>query len=319
MSVDTQIDIVLAEEMECLSVLWHQIVNCSLPRCIRIVCRHVPCVVGDAEERNFRCLGILHRVGNESRQHIGNVQVVSVCGAHEQMVDAVVAYRIVEPDICLALNLVVNPCHVTVVYHIHNAVSGPHDIDVAVHNVTECGQIYSVCPSAVVLCRTNCERFYIGVRFFEFSSNVVHQFSLFVAMCSVVAPKVVPEYGKASYTKLAHSLELVNDICSVGIVPLYILTRVNCPHELYLVGFCHIYIFGDFVAECSRVLFAPFALVVCVIFWTVNIYVHLQLSEHLQKSHAVGFAVGIAIVTLNKSALRHAWVVGDGCTHYVWL
>ena len=53
----------------------------------------------------------------------------------------------------------------------------------------------------------------------------------------------VPVIAGAGSNDSAHGLELVDNICPVCVVPLYVLARVDCPHELNLVGLCNIYIF----------------------------------------------------------------------------
>ena len=235
------------------------------------------------------------------------------------MVDTVVAHGVVEPDVCLALDLVVDPGHVALVYHVHDAVAGPHDVDVAVHDAAECRQVYAVSPSAVVLCGADDAWVHVRVCLLKFGCNIVHEFGLLVAVCTVVVPEVVPEYGKCPYAELAHCLELVYDVVPVGLVPLDVLARVDGPHELNLVCLGGVHIACDLCGKVCGILLAPFALVVCVILRAVDVDVHLLASEHLEESHTVLLAVGVAVVALYKTALWYIGVVGHGGAHHVGL
>ena len=98
------------------------------------------------------------------------------------MVDAVVADRVVEPYVCLALYLVVYPGHVALVYHIYDAVAGPHYVYVLVHDVAKSGKVNGIRPSTVVLGGANYAGVHVGICLFEFRCNVVHKFSLFVTV-----------------------------------------------------------------------------------------------------------------------------------------
>ena len=141
MCVYSKVDIVFAEEFECCAILWHKIIYCLFPRLVGVVVAHIPVVLANAEKRYLRCLGILHRVGCESRQHIGNVEVVTPRGTHQQVVDAVIGYGVVEPYKCLAAYLVVNPLHIGLVNHIYHAVACPHYAYLFVHCAAQCVQI----------------------------------------------------------------------------------------------------------------------------------------------------------------------------------
>ena len=235
------------------------------------------------------------------------------------MVDTVVAYRVVEPYVCLALDLVVDPGHVALVYHVHDAVAGPHDVDVAVHDAAECGQVYAVRPSAVVLCWADDAWIHVGVCLLKLGRNIVHELCLLVAVCTVIVPEVIPEHGECPYTELAHCLELVYDVVPVGLVPLDVLARMDGPHELDLVCLGGVHIACDLCGKVCGIFLAPFALVVCVILRAVDVDVHLLASEHLEESHTVFLAVGVAVVALYKTALRYIGVVGYGSAHDIGL
>ena len=68
------------------------------------------------------------------------------------MVYAVVVYGVVEPNVCVALDTVVYPRHVFLVYHVYYRISCPHDVGLLVCLFAEDVEVVAAGPALVVLC-----------------------------------------------------------------------------------------------------------------------------------------------------------------------
>ena len=169
------------------------------------------------------------------------------------------------------------------------------------------------------MCRADDAGVYVVVSGIQLLGDVVHKLGLLVAARTFATPNVVEEHSECAHTEVIHCLQFVYDVLSVGLVPLNVVTRVYCPHKIHLIGFGCVYILCDFLTLCRRVFLTPFILVINIVFGAVDIYVHLLATEHLEEAHTVGLAVGVAIVTLDKTALRYVGIVGYGNLHHLWL
>ena len=197
MSRFAQIDVILAEEVERLAACRHQFVDSFFPRRLVIVGRHIPAVVGNAVEREFRRFGILHRIAAEARNQVADVKSVAIGPAHEQTALAVVVDGVIEPDECLALDLCVNPLHIVTLNHIDHTITCPHDAHFWVHLCAKRREIVATAPRLVVLGWADNERRHILVLSHESVGQIVHQPGLLLSPCTL-STDIIEENGKGA-------------------------------------------------------------------------------------------------------------------------
>ena len=209
--VAAEVYVVLAEYVEGFVIFGHQIADGPLPGRIAVVGSHVPGVVGDAVEGEHRGFGVLHRVGGVAAQHVGDVEVIAVGGAHQQVADAVVRHGIVEPDVGFATDARVDPVEVGLVDEIHDAVAGPHDADLFVHVRLECAEVGGVVarPAAVVLRGAHDERLHVVVLLYKLVCDVVEQLCLLHTTGSL-AENIVEEDSKTADAQCVHAFQFLH-------------------------------------------------------------------------------------------------------------
>ena len=138
---------------------------------------------------------------------------------------------------------------------------------------------------------------------------------LLVATCTFTSPYIVEENGKRADTEVVHKLQLINNVHAIGLVPLDIFSRMDSPHEIDLVSLGCINIRAYLFGLVGGIVLTPAGTVINIVFGTIDVDIHLLATKHFEKAHTVGLAVRVAIVTLDKTAMRHTWIVGHGCCH----
>ena len=227
------------------------------------------------------------------------------------MVYAVVVYGVVEPNVCVALDAVVYPCHVLFVYHVYYRISCPHDVGLLVGLFAEDVKVVAACPALVVLCGAEDKRSYIVVFLYKFIGDVVEKGCLSGSI-RAFAPNVIEEDCIGAYTELVHCIELGYHVEAVGLVPLDVVAGVYGPHKINLVALGCLNIFLYLGCLVGRVFYAPFCTVVDVVFRPVYVGVHLLFSEEFEHILAVFLTVGVAIIAFDHASCGYIGVVADG-------
>ena len=299
-AVLSQVLVVEGEGVQGLGVGWQQGVDGLGPVLLVVVGLHVPSVVGNAVECYLRGLGVLHRVGHESRHVVGNVLAVAVGRTKEHVVSHEVAHGEVPPDVGLAVDAAVDPLHRLLVDAMHHAVASPHDAYVLVHLGAERAQValLVVRPGAVVLSGAHDERRDVVVAVDEVVVDIVEQLSLLVGLCAL-APDVVEEHGEGAYAEGVHHLKLVDEVVAVGVVPLYVDAGVYGPVEVHTVLLRHLVELLYALSLVGGVGLAPLVAVVGVVLRSVDVCVHLVASVELYLAQSRLVAPGRAVESLD--------------------
>ena len=276
MTVLSEVFVVKGKGAECLRVVGKKFIDGLFPILLEVVCLHVPRIVGNAIEGDFRRLGVFHRVRHETRKFVGDVQIVAVCGSQRDVVAHEVGHWEIPPDIGLALNALVDPVGAFFVDAMNHGVARPHDVDALVEFGAQRTQIalLLVDPRAVVFRWAHHERCHIWFLLNEVVVNIVEQFGLLVGL-GAFSPDVVEEHGKGPHSQFVHLLKFGHQGIAVFVVPFNVNAWMDGPVEAHAVAlgmFCQ---FLDAQAFLLGIWHTPMSTVVRVVFRTIYIYVHL--------------------------------------------
>ena len=148
----------------------------------------------------------------------------------------------------------------------------------------------------------------------EIVGQVVQEASLLVATCTF-APYIVEEYSEGAYTQVVHQFQFLGHVDGILQAPLDVTGRMDGPYELHLVLVGGVYQFLQFGGLVGRIGFAPACTVVGVILRTEHIGIHLVLAIEIKLAQTVLVAPGVAVETLDDTAVRYAGIVGNLAFH----
>ena len=317
MTGGAEVHVVLAEDAEVIMERGrHEGAEGALPRGGLIVGLGVPSIVGDGEEAHLRGLNVLHGVRAEAAHQGGYVQAVAVGLTHQQVVDAIVRHGVVEPDVCLAPNLRVDPVHVGLVDHVHHGVARPHDTHRGMHALPQRGEVVASGPSFIILRGAHHQRCHVFMARHELLVQVVEQVGLLLGTCAF-APDVVEEDAEGPHADAVHRFKFMKNGEAVGALPAYVEAGMNGPNKLHMVGGGTSGEFADACSIVGRVGVSPVRAVVGVVLGTIDEDVHLLSPHELKETQALGMAVGVAIETLYHAAIGHGRPVANGATWHL--
>ena len=144
----------------------------------------------------------------------------------------------------------------------------------------------------------------------ELIRHVVEQCGLLFATRSLTA-NVIEEHTERAHANVVHPLTLAHNGQAVIKVPTNITTGMNGPHELHVV---HPRTLDELLHTLDLLRgigVAPMTAVVGVVLRTIDKHVHLLFAHEVKQAQTVLMAVGIAIIALYHSALRHLRIVDD--------
>ena len=101
----------------------------------------------------------------------------------------------------------------------------------------------------------------------------------------------------------------------VAQTPLDVAGRMDGPYELHLVLMGSVYQFLQFCSLIGGIRFAPACTVVWIVLGTEHIGVHLVLAIEIKLAQTVLVAPGVAVETLDDTAVRYAGIVGNLAFH----
>ena len=82
--------------LEGIARLRHQLFNRAFPAAHILKAVRIPCIISDTEQSYLGCIGLLHRVGEETC-YIVKIRIQIVERSHNKLAVAVIIYRIVPP------------------------------------------------------------------------------------------------------------------------------------------------------------------------------------------------------------------------------
>ena len=166
-------------------------------------------------------------------------------------------------------------------------------------------------PALVVFRRTHDEWIHVLLHLHEVFIEVVQEFSLLVGL-GTFARDVIEEHGKRAHAQVVHLLELADEVCTVFIVPLDVLARVDSPHEVHFVLLGHFHQLLQLLGFLFRIRQAPVRrAVVRVILRTIDIGVHLVLAIELQVAKTCFVAPWSTIETFHHPTEADFRIVSD--------
>ena len=313
MSVRTEVGVVSSECLKLFSGTRKDFADGVAPSLLAFIFLGVPSVGRHAVDGYQRRFGMLHRIGDETRHAVGDVEVVAIDGTHQQVVAHIVGHGEVPPDVRRTLDAFVYPLDARLGDVRNHAVARPHDLDARVELGSERGEVVAlrVRPTLVVFRGTHHERSHVRLRLHEMFVDVVQQFRLLHGIGSL-AGDVVEEHGERAHAEVVHLLELGEQEVAVAACPLDVKSRMDCPHEVHGILFRHLHQLLDLLRLLFGIGQTPVGgTVVGVVLRTVDVGVHLVLAVEFQLAEACLVAPRRSVEALHHAAEADARIVGD--------
>ena len=143
-----------AEHVISLSIVGHQILNCTFPVSLRVIILHVPRIVCHTIKCHLRSLSILHRVACKG-SHLATKSVIALIVAieltHQHMTNAIVVYRVVKPNKrSHTVGSRLEKVQVALVNHVSHTSTGPHHLNAFTQAIAQTAQISIVLVPASI-------------------------------------------------------------------------------------------------------------------------------------------------------------------------
>ena len=254
---------------------------------------------------------MFHRIGHEAGHLVGYPGVIAVYGTEQQVVAYIVGNREVPPDIGRTFDTFVNPSDAFLGDVGDNAVARPHDLDTRIQLVAQCGEIsaFRVGPAFVILCGTHDKGSHVLFHFYKVFVDVVQQLCLFDRVGSFTR-NIVKENSERAHAQVIHLFKLRQQVVTVFLIPLDVLSRMNGPYEIDFIFFSHLYQFLQLFGFFFGIGQTPVGrTVVRVVFRSVDIRVHLVFAIEFELAQTSGMAPRSAIESFHYTAEADGGVV----------
>ena len=133
---------------------------------------------------------------------------------------------------------------------------------------------------------------------------------MFGCVCSFTG-NVVKEDCESTYAEVVHLFELGDHVVTVGSIPFDILSRMDCPDEVYLVAGSFGCQFFNLLCLVGRIGFTPAGTVERIVFRTIDVSIHLKLAVETKLADTVVMAPGSTVEAFDSSPMEYVRIVGN--------